>query len=95
MAQSLPFSTYPDRTADDHPSFVEIPRADTLRTADNPVGRTVAELEILLAPLLAGHEPQAQLDRTARWPMGKTIGFILLSCGLFWTGAAFAVWSWL
>jgi hypothetical protein len=91
MPQPLP-SPLPDRAADFAPTFVDVPRAELLRTADNPVGRTVAELEMMLAPLLAGHEAEAE----ARvWPMGRTIAFILLSCGLFWTGAVLAVWSWL
>jgi hypothetical protein len=82
----------PDRAVDYAPTFVDVPRAEVLCTADNPVGRTVAELEMMLAPLLTGHDFEPE---TRTWPMGRTIGFILLSCGLFWTGAILAVWSWL
>jgi hypothetical protein len=94
MPQTLP-SAFPERPAEFGPTFVDVPRTDTLRTADNPVGRTVAELEMMLAPLLAGHDGDAELDGPHIWPMGRTILFILLSCGLFWTGAVLAVWSWL
>ncbi len=70
-----------------------------LRTADatsgsgeNTVGRTLAELEILLSPLLAGDA--AREDRNIRhWPLRQTVGFIVASCGLFWVAAALAAWS--
>lgn len=92
MPRPLPSSSPPDRTPDYVPAFVDVPRPDALRTADNPVGRTVAELEMMLSPLLAGHASEAE---PRIWPMGRTVAFILLSCGLFWTGAILAVWSWL
>jgi hypothetical protein len=91
MPQPLP-SPLPDRAAHFAPTFVDVPRAELLRTADNPVGRTVAELEMMLAPLLAGQEAE-EVGR--RWPVGQTIAFVIASCGLFWAGAAFAIWSWL
>ncbi len=57
----------------------------------NPVGRTVAELELLLTPLLQG---EASDDKEKRsWPVGQTIGFIVFSCGLFWATAAYVAWS--
>lgn len=88
MPQSLP-ANYPDRTQDLRQALGVV-GVDALQVADNPVGRTVAELELMLAPLLHGEEADER-----RWPPSRTMTFILLSCGLFWTGAFFAVWSWL
>lgn len=67
--------------------------ADTMEGA-NTVGRTIAELEILLTPLLAGEISRNDLE-IRRWPLRQTMGFILVSCGVFWTAAALAAWSFL
>ena len=91
MSQSLPapFSIQPvtagDRTA------LRQADADTM-DGTNTVGRTIAELEILLTPLLSGETAHNDLE-IRRWPLRQTMAFILVSCGVFWMAAAFAAWS--
>ena len=62
--------------------------------SSNPVGRTITDLEVLLGPLMRRDATHAE-DQERSWPIGQTIAFIVVSCGLFWTAAIIAAWSWL
>jgi hypothetical protein len=91
MSQSLPapFPIQPAAAGD----RAALRQADAeMMDGTNAVGRTIAELEILLTPLLAGETAHSNLE-IRRWPLRQTMALILVSCGVFWMAAAYAVWS--
>ena len=93
MPQSLttPFSIEPAKAGDR--TALRQADAETMDGA-NTVGRTIAELELLLTPLLSGEIARRDLE-IRRWPLRQTVAFIVASCGVFWMAAAFAAWSFL
>lgn len=91
MPQTLSTRFSAGSTTIGDPSSIGPPNAVLSTEAVNNVGRTMAELEILLAPLITGDD--AHDTKLRKWRLGQTAAFIIASCGLFWAAAGFVAWA--